>query len=1279
VGSSAPIVVLVLLVIPGLSPTGTGPSGTPTLDLTCSPTCVASTNLTVVGGGTAVPAGFWGTTASPRSSFLPSEAETLRATPTQTIVWPGGDAGDDYDPIDNWVWHAPRVAKDGGGYYVHTPVLESEADFVQLCVAIQCTAIVELPAEIDNATVAGEVVNYTVHTLGFQPAFWEVGNEPGLWTHFDEPWTEWHTGDSSYASPSEYAAVVAAYIAVLQADGATGKVIGLSGGGSPLDHTPFEEWVTDVVERNGPELAGIAFHEYPVNQEPASGKATLSEFYTPIQARGPFSVPTREREIKNWIVAAETNVSCTRTCSIPIFLTEIGSGLSGLKAYAAMEAGFPGALSLAAQMTEALNVSIENVDLFESVLNTHNSWFAADGTPRPDYTLWTTILNRLGTVRYGVDVNTPGVPGLSSWVYGIETRAPSSDNRSDLLVVNTNLSYALRFSVPGANFTDEPTEVWSWSNTSLAPLPHFFPEGIPGTYSLPPNSLALFEAYPGISAPVQFRTASPSEGPGFPKGSPWFVQIAGSLYYSNETNLTVLLPPGTYAPVSPTLPVIEDEVSGTTGKTYQANLTRENIERVQPFVPPPFILGAGYREESILFVHQWATDISASAGGAVEPDPSWWNASEPLTLSALSFDGFQFGHWYGQGAGSQNATTGNESTITPTGRVVERAIFDELFPVNFTESGLPNGTNWSVTLRGVNATSASPSLAFSEINSTYAFRVANVTGYRPVPDAGSVPVRGSGANLTITFVKLTPPAPRYPVTFNETGLPVGTEWSVTVRGAEYSSDSATIVLPAPNGTWGFKIGNETGYRAYPPAGSFLASGGGNVTVAFRALTPPAPRYPVLFLETGLPAGTNWSVTVGGVAYSALVPEITLPAPNGTWGFTVGPQSGFRAYPPAGSFNVSGGGNMTVAFRPTTPPAPRYPTTFLELGLPSGTNWSLLVRGVLNWSTSDSIGFLEPNGTWGFYVLAPLGYRAVPVAGSYNVSGGGSMTVRFTAYTPPEPRYGVQFVERGLPTGTAWSVNVLNSSATTTNDWMYFEVPNGTHGYFVYGELNYVVWNQTSKFVVAGAPVTVVVDFLPARTVWNVTWVATGLWQGVDWWVTVGGTTLNGTSAWKSVPLANGTYLFTAGDAAGFAPTPRVGVVVVTGGVVLLNVSFVRPLFPVEFAAFGLPPGLEWTFRLASELVLVAGSTASLPEPNGSYSYNVVAPPQYGASPSRGNLSVEGGRAAVSVVFTYKGPAPVPSIWSVGVRAITVGTAIGLAGLAGYAIPRRLRGSRRPVP
>ncbi len=104
-----------------------------------------------------------------------------------------------------------------------------------------------------------------------------------------------------------------------------------------------------------------------------------------------------------------------------------------------------------------------------------------------------------------------------------------------------------------------------------------------------------------------------------------------------------------------------------------------------------------------------------------------------------------------------------------------------LYTVTFTEAGLPAGTSWTVTFDGVPGTSSGTTIAFHAANGSYAYKIANVSGYSLVPWSGSQLVSGPGAGVTVAFTANS-----------SSSVPGGTDlfWALL---------AAVIVLAGPRG------------------------------------------------------------------------------------------------------------------------------------------------------------------------------------------------------------------------------------------------------------------------------------------------------------------------------------------------------------------------------------------------------------------------------------------------------------------------------------------------
>jgi YVTN family beta-propeller protein len=185
------------------------------------------------------------------------------------------------------------------------------------------------------------------------------------------------------------------------------------------------------------------------------------------------------------------------------------------------------------------------------------------------------------------------------------------------------------------------------------------------------------------------------------------------------------------------------------------------------------------------------------------------------------------------------------------------------YPVHFTESGLVAGTAWSVTLNGTQDESTTGTASFAEPNGTYPFTVEPVAGYTGSPSSGSVTVDGTPVNQSVEFTATTPSD--YAANFTESGLPVETNWSVTVGGTTHLSTSNTVAFTEANGSYPYSVGSAAGYGPNPSNGTFTVSG-----VPVSVAIAYSPVYALNFTETTLSPGTNWSVTLTGSASSVIL-------------------------------------------------------------------------------------------------------------------------------------------------------------------------------------------------------------------------------------------------------------------------------------------------------------------------------------------------------------------------------------------------------------------------
>ena len=162
--------------------------------------------------------------------------------------------------------------------------------------------------------------------------------------------------------------------------------------------------------------------------------------------------------------------------------------------------------------------------------------------------------------------------------------------------------------------------------------------------------------------------------------------------------------------------------------------------------------------------------------------------------------------------------------------------YTSYFTVNFSQTGLPSGTSWSVTLNGTIQSSSTNTITFTEPNGTYSYVVSSSnSNYSPNPSSGSFTVNGSSVSQSISFSEVT-----YSVTFTETGLPSGTSWSVTLNNVTETSTNSTITFHEPYGTYSYSISLPPGYRTTSSTGSVITSQSSlNIPVSVSSITPPS--------------------------------------------------------------------------------------------------------------------------------------------------------------------------------------------------------------------------------------------------------------------------------------------------------------------------------------------------------------------------------------------------------------------------------------------------------
>lgn len=348
-------------------------------------------------------------------------------------------------------------------------------------------------------------------------------------------------------------------------------------------------------------------------------------------------------------------------------------------------------------------------------------------------------------------------------------------------------------------------------------------------------------------------------------------------------------------------------------------------------------------------------------------------SGSPLPLGGL-------GGFYTEGI-AFDPVNGNVYVTDSSGDALETVATAPTYTVTFLEAGLPGGTSWSVTLQGAFKSSTGTTIAFSEPAGTWSFAVGSVAGYTANVTSGNVVVTSGPKTVYIGFTAVVS---SYAVTFVESGLPASSLWNVTLNSVQNHSTTNSIGFVEPGGSsYPFTVGVYTGYVANVTSGSVpVTSSPVTVDIGFTLVRS---AFAVTFIESGLPGPTLWSVTFHGALNSSTTTSIGFVDPNGTWPFIVGAVTGFTANVTYGNVTVAGvPQNVRIGF--SAIPA-QYTVTFSETGLAPSTLWTVSLAGVPKGSSTTSIAFSEPNGSYAFTVGTVTGYSATPNSGSIPVAGG----------------------------------------------------------------------------------------------------------------------------------------------------------------------------------------------------------------------------------------------------------------------------------------------------
>lgn len=318
---------------------------------------------------------------------------------------------------------------------------------------------------------------------------------------------------------------------------------------------------------------------------------------------------------------------------------------------------------------------------------------------------------------------------------------------------------------------------------------------------------------------------------------------------------------------------------------------------------------------------------------------------------------------------------------------------------------------------------------------------------------------------------------------------------------------------------------------------------GNVTdyypLAFKWINPT-----VTFIETGLPSGTSWTVSLGSSMQTAMASSIVYSTTNGEHTnvtYSVSHVSGYVASVTSGNVYLNGADKVVmVSFTPYT-----YNVTFTPSNLPAGTTWSVTFDGTTVTTNALSMTFTEPNGTYNYTVGPVKGYSTAS-SGSVTVSSG----TQSVALPFSKTLYTVTVNEKGLPSGDTWTYTFNGTAHTSTSNVVTFQATFGTFGASATGPSGYNVSTASSVTVnYANTSANVTFSVIPAAPpvpVYTVLVTENGLASGSSWTFVLNGKSYTTNLSALVVHVVAGTYSMNASGPSGYTVSLKASSVTVSG-------------------------------------------------------------------------------------------------------------------------------------
>ncbi len=297
-----------------------------------------------------------------------------------------------------------------------------------------------------------------------------------------------------------------------------------------------------------------------------------------------------------------------------------------------------------------------------------------------------------------------------------------------------------------------------------------------------------------------------------------------------------------------------------------------------------------------------------------------------------------------------------------------------LHNVTFSINGYGKGLHWGVTFDGNYAGGQNTSITLQARDGTHFYNFTRDSRYTSSYLSGYIIISGSDVNVNVSFVPVT-----YSISFVQTGLVGGLNWTVSMSGSSITSSEDNITFGLTNGTYDYSVSGPDHFNISPSGGEVTVDG----SDLSYAVTFSYTLHRATFKVNGLPDGTQWSVDIGGFHASSSVNSVYLMLENGVYNYNINVPVQYGSEKSSGTVEILDGDIYTeVTFTLNI-----YNVTFKISGLPSGTGWGIAFNGSIANSSDTSITFRVPYGNYTYTISEVRGFHSSSGAGYVNVTDG----------------------------------------------------------------------------------------------------------------------------------------------------------------------------------------------------------------------------------------------------------------------------------------------------